>query len=75
QNLMIPVDERMYKYEVAPENAEKIRAQMEYHMFVAHALATNDCHQLVAGGKDGPSVSSTMTYPRSNKPQDVWAPR
>ncbi|HCQ8721292.1 TPA: glycoside hydrolase family 1 protein [Enterococcus faecalis] len=75
QNLMIRVNERMNMYDVAPENAEKIRAQMDYHMFVAHALATNDCHQLVAGGKVGPSVSSTMTYPSSNKPEDVWAAR
>ena len=26
-------------------------------------------------GKVGPSVSSTMTYPSSNKPEDVWAAR
>ncbi len=27
------------------------------------------------GEKVGPSVSSTMTYPSSNKPEDVWAAR
>ena len=51
---MIRVDERMNMYDVAPENAEKIRVQMDYHMFVAHALATNDCHQLVVGEKSVP---------------------
>ena len=29
QNLMMRVDERMNMYDVAPENAEKIRAQMD----------------------------------------------
>lgn len=75
QNLMIRVNERMNMYHVKPENAEKVRAQMDYHMFVAHALATTDCHKMVDGGKIGPSVSSTMTYPGSTKPEDVWAAR
>lgn len=73
QNLMIRVNERMNMYKVAPADTEKVRAQMDYHMFVAHAMATNDCHELIAGSKVGPAVSSTMTYPASNKPMDVWA--
>lgn len=73
QNLMIRVNERMNMYDVTPEDAERVRAQMDYHMFVAHALATNDCHKLVENGKIGPAVSSTMTYPSSNRPEDVWA--
>lgn len=73
QNLMIRVNERMNMYHVAPEDTEKVRAQMDYHMFVAHALATNDCHELIPNSKVGPAVSSTMTYPASNKPMDVWA--
>ncbi|SDQ36017.1 glycoside hydrolase family 1 protein [Carnobacterium viridans] len=75
QNLMIRVNERMNMYQVEPKDAEKVRAQMDYHMFVAHALATIDCHKMVAGGKIGPSVSSTMTYASSTKPEDVWAAR
>lgn len=73
QNLMIRVNERMNMYHVQPNEIEQVRAQMDYHMFVAHALATNDCHQMIPDCRIGPAVSSTMTYPSSNKPEDVWA--
>lgn len=73
QNLMIRVDERMNMYDVKPEDRERVRAQMDYHMFVAHAHATNDCHEMIPGSSIGPAVSSTMTYPASNKPMDIWA--
>lgn len=75
QNLMMRVDERMNIYETDPVKKEKMRAQMDYHMFLAHALATNACHEMVVGGKIGPAVSSTVTYPLTNKPEDVWAAR
>ncbi len=75
QNLMIRVDERMNIYETDTYKADKMRAQMDYHMFLAHALAVKACHQIVAEGKIGPAVSSTCTYPYSNKPEDVWAAR
>lgn len=73
QNLMIRVDERMNIEEPDLYQADKMRAQMDYHMFLAHALAVNACHELVADGKIGPAVSSTCTYPLTNKPEDVWA--
>lgn len=73
QNLMIRVDERMNIEAENSYEADKIRAQMDYHMFLAHALAVNACHDLVEGGKIGPAVSSTCTYPLTNKPEDVWA--
>lgn len=73
QNLMIRVDERMNIYEEDEWKADKMRAQMDYHMFLAHALAVNACHQMVSDGKIGPAVSSTCTYPLTNKPEDVWA--
>lgn len=75
QNLMMRVKERMNIYETDPYKVEKMRAQMDYHMCLAHALATRACHEMVEGGKIGPSVSSTVTYPYSNKPEDVWAAR
>ncbi len=75
QNLMIRVDERMNINEPDAWKADKMRAQMDYHMFLAHALATKACHELVEGGKIGPAVSSTCTYPLTNKPEDVWAAR
>lgn len=73
QNLMIRVDERMNLRETDPVKREKIRAQMDYHMFIAHAKAVNLCHEIVEGGRIGCAVSSTVTYPYSNKPEDVWA--
>ncbi len=73
QNLMMRVDERMNIEEEDKWKADKIRAQMDYHMFLAHALAVEACHQLVENGKIGPAVSSTCTYALTNKPQDVWA--
>ncbi|WP_462412589.1 glycoside hydrolase family 1 protein [Neobacillus sp. Marseille-QA0830] len=75
QNLMIRVNERMNMYNVPSENIEKVRAQMDYNMFVAHARATVACHEMIPDGKMGPAVSSTMTYPSSNRPEDVWAAR
>ncbi|MBE6129086.1 MAG: glycoside hydrolase family 1 protein [Erysipelotrichaceae bacterium] len=75
QNLMIRVDERMNINEPDAWKADRMRAQMDYHMFLAHALATKACHELVEGGRIGPAVSSTCTYPLTNKPEDVWAAR
>ena len=75
QNLMMRVKERMNIYETDPYKIEKIRAQMDYHMCLAHALAIRACHEMVEEGKIGPSISATVTYPYSNKPEDVWAAR
>lgn len=73
QNLMIRVNERMNIDEKNPWKTDKIRAQMDYHMFLGHALAVNACHEIVKNGKIGPAVSSTCTYPLTNKPEDVWS--
>ncbi len=75
QNLMVRVDERMNIYVDDPLEADRLRAQMDYHMFLGNALASAACHELVRGGKVGPAVSSTCTYPLSNRPEDVWAAR
>ncbi|WP_080876102.1 glycoside hydrolase family 1 protein [Oceanobacillus timonensis] len=75
QNLMARVNIRMNMYDVPAEQAEKVRAQMDYHMFLAHALATNACREILPNAQIGPAVSSTMTYPHSNRPEDVWAAR
>ena len=75
QNLMIRVDERMNIREPDALKADRMRAQMDYHMFLAHALAVKACHEIVPDGKIGPAVSSTCTYPLTNKPKDVWAAR
>ena len=70
---MMRVKERMNIYETDTYIVEKMRAQMDYHMSLAHALAVNACHDIVEDGKIGPSISATVTYPYSNKPEDVWA--
>ncbi len=75
QNLMVRVDERMNINVDDPLEADRLRAQMDYHMFLGNALASAACHELVRGGKVGPAVSSTCTYPLSNRPEDVWAAR
>lgn len=75
QNLMVRVDERMNIDVADPLGADRLRAQMDYHMFLGHALASIACHELVRGGKVGPAVSSTCTYPLSNRPEDVWSAR
>ena len=71
QNLMIRVNNRMNIYTEDDWEADRMRAQMDYHMFLGHALAVNACHELVEGGKAAPAVSSTCTYPLTNKPEDV----
>lgn len=73
QNLMIRVNERMNMYNTPLEEVEKVRAQMDYNMFIAHSISVKLCHEIVKDGKVGPAVSSTVTYPYSNKPEDVWA--
>lgn len=75
QNLMVRVDERMNIDVDDALEADRLRVQMDYHMFLGNALASAACHELVRGGKVGPAVSSTCTYPLSNRPEDVWAAR
>lgn len=72
QNLMIRVDERMNLWNTPLEKREQVRAQMDYHMFLANALVILNGHQLIPDGKFGPAISSTMTYPATSKPEDVW---
>lgn len=73
QNLMVRVDERVNIHTKDKWEADRQRAQMDYHMFLAHALAVKDFRSLVPDGKIGPAVSSTCSYPATNKPEDVWA--
>lgn len=73
QNLMVRVDERMNIDCADPLEADRLRVQMDYHMFLGHALAYRACHELVQGGRIGPAISSTCTYPLTNRPEDVWA--
>lgn len=73
QNLMIRVNERMNIRETNPYLADKIRAQMDYHMSLAHALTCMACHEILPDAKIAAAISSTCTYPISTRPEDVWA--
>lgn len=73
QNLMVRVDERVNIVTEDKLEADRMRAQMDYHMFLAHALAVKAFHEIVKDGKIGPAVSSTCSYPATNKPEDVLA--
>ncbi|MEY8351849.1 glycoside hydrolase family 1 protein [Lachnospiraceae bacterium 54-53] len=75
QNLMVRVNERVNITAEDAWEADRQRAQMDYHMFLAHALAVKACHAIIPGGRIGPAVSSTCTYPESSRPEDVWAAR
>lgn len=71
QNLMIRVNERMNLY--TGDNIEQKRFQMDYHMSLAHALSIIACKNIIRDAKIGAAISATLTYPKTNKPLDVWS--
>lgn len=73
QNLMVRVNERMNIYDAQGEEAESLRVIMDHQMFLAYAKSSKLCKQLVEGGSVGPSISATVTYPATNKPEDVMS--
>lgn len=73
QNLMIRVNERMNIYDHPQDDIERLRVLMDHHMFLAYARVSSLCKELVEGGLVGPSISSTVTYPATNKPEDVMS--
>ena len=76
QNLIVRVNERINIYDEKDEyKIDKMRAQMDYNMCLAHALAVNACHEMIPDSKIGPAVSSSVTYPLTCKPEDVYAAR
>lgn len=76
QNLIVRVEERINIYdEKDPLKIDKMRAQMDYNMCLAHALAVNACHEMIPNSKIGAAVSSSVTYPLACKPEDVYAAR
>ena len=76
QNLIVRVAERINIYdETDPLKIDKMRAQMDYNMCLAHALAVNACHEIIPGSKIGAAVSSSVTYPLTCKPEDIYAAR
>ncbi len=75
-NLIVRVEERINIYdETDPWKIDKMRAQMDYNLCLAHALAVNACHEMLPGSQIGAAVSSSVTYPLTSKPEDVFAAR
>lgn len=76
QNLIVRVEERINIYDEKDSlKIDKMRAQMDYNMCLAHALAVNACHEMIEESKIGAAVSSSVTYPLTCKPEDVYAAR
>lgn len=76
QNLIVRVEERINIYDEKDQwKIDKMRAQMDYNMCLAHALAVNACHEMIEDSKIGAAVSSSVTYPLTSKPEDVYAAR
>lgn len=47
--------------------------QQNHHMLVAQAKAMKHCHDKLAEAKIGPAPNISITYPKTNKPEDVQA--
>lgn len=76
QNLLVRVEERINIYDETDKyKIDKMRAQMDYNMCLAHALAVKACHEIIKDGKIGAAVSSSVTYPLTCNPEDVYAAR
>lgn len=62
---------------IIPElcNGEEIKCcyQALHHQFVASAIATKMCHDIIPGSKIGCMLTKLMTYPRTCAPADVLA--
>ncbi|ETA82352.1 glycoside hydrolase family 1 protein [Youngiibacter fragilis] len=53
------------------KEAETAIYQALHHQFVASALATRYCHQVIPGSQIGCMVTKTLTYPESCNPDDI----
>jgi len=51
--------------------AEAAIYQAVHHQFVAAALATKYCHEIIPGAQVGCMVTKTLTYPETCNPDDV----
>ena len=55
------------------ENLEQDCYQALHHQFVAAAIATKLCHEIIPGSQMGCMLTKLMTYPRTCAPLDVAA--
>lgn len=73
QNLMVRKDKLLGLESVVPEQREKLRHQMNHHMFLAGARTIKLFRQLCPDGKIGPTFAYLPSYPRTCKPEDMIA--
>lgn len=73
QNLMVRKDKLMCIDEDDFNKKEKMRHQMDHHMFLANAKAIKICHEKLKDAKIGPSFAYLPSYPATSKPEDVYA--
>lgn len=57
----------------APGKAKQDIYQGLHHQFVASALVTRDCHEIIPGSQVGCMLTKLTTYPLSCRPEDVEA--
>ena len=53
------------------KEAEKAIYQALHHQFVAAALATKYCHEIIPNSHVGCMVTKTLTYPETCNPDDI----
>lgn len=73
QNLMVRKDKLMFIQAEDEQQKEKIRHQMNHHMFLAGAQVIKLCHQMCPEAKIGPTFAYLPSYPATCKPEDVIA--
>lgn len=68
-NIMLLVDKKILGKEIPL----KEKYQQFHHLMIAEKLAIKACHELIAGGKIGPTPNISIVYPATSKPKDNQA--
>ena len=73
QNLMARKDALLGIENVPADQKEKIRHQMNLHMFLGGAKVIKKFREMCPNGKIGPTFAYLPSYPRTCKPEDMIA--
>lgn len=73
QNLMVRKNSLLGLERYFGDECERLRHQMNHHMFLAGALAVKHFRQLCPDGKIGPTFAYLPSYPATCKPADLIA--
>ena len=73
QNLMVRKDKLLGLENIFPDRREKMRHQMNHHMFLAGAKVVKLFRQMCPNGKIGPTFAYLPSYPATCKPEDMIA--